>query len=196
MARPQKFDYAEVVDRAKALFWLKGYANTSVKDLTEVTSLLPGSLYAAFSSKRGLFIEVLDSYFENTYTNAESILLSEEQPLKRIRQFFEHVIKQMEKDQQTRSCLMVNTLLEIPPNDREINQRVSAMFGKVETLFCQVLIEAQIEGSLAAGSKPDSLAKMLLSGLMGLQAYNKMQPGQTALKQIVNNLLSTLEKVG
>jgi len=193
MARPQQFDQKQVLNSAMQLFWLKGYANTSIKDLTDATSLMPGSLYGAFKSKRGIFVEALDSYFENIYTDVSEVLESDEPALKRIRLFFEYVLHQMEKDQAAKSCLMVNTLLEMPANDEEINHRITAMFEKMEELFCQVLKEAQINGDLVTGGNPESLAKMLMSGLMGLQVYNKMQTGQLALTQIVNNLLSILE---
>jgi len=194
MVRPQQFDYQQVLNEAMQLFWLKGYANTSIKDLTEATSLQPGSLYGAFKNKQGLFIEALDCYFDNVYAEVSRILLSDEDGLKRIRHFFEYVISQMENDEVTRSCLMVNTLLELPANDEIISHRIKIMFGKIEALFNQALTDAQKKGTLVTGAVPESMAKMLISSLMGLQAYNKMQPGQDALKQIVNNQLSILEK--
>ncbi|VAW65838.1 hypothetical protein MNBD_GAMMA10-994, partial [hydrothermal vent metagenome] len=135
MARPQQFDQKQVLNSAMQLFWLKGYANTSIKDLTDATSLMPGSLYGAFKSKRGIFVEALDSYFENIYTDVSEVLESDEPALKRIRLFFEYVLHQMEKDQAAKSCLMVNTLLEMPANDEEINHRITAMFEKMEALF-------------------------------------------------------------
>ncbi len=194
MARPQQFDYQQVLHEAMQLFWLKGYANTSIKDLTQVTGLQPGSLYGAFKNKQGLFIEALDNYFDNVYSEVSRILLSEEDGLKRIRQFFEYVIRQMENDEATKSCLMVNTLLELPANDEIISQKLNIMFARIEALFNQVLIDAQKNGTLAAEAGPESMAKMLMSNLMGLQVYNKMQPGQDVLMQIVNNQLSILEK--
>ncbi|HED34805.1 MAG TPA: TetR/AcrR family transcriptional regulator [Gammaproteobacteria bacterium] len=194
MARPQQFDYQQVLNEAMQLFWLKGYANTSIKDLTEVTRLQPGSLYGAFKNKQGLFKEALDSYFDTVYSEVSKILLSEEDGLQRIRQFFEYVISNMERDEATKSCLMVNTLLELPANDEIISHRLNIMFGKIEALFNQALIDAQKNGTLAAEAEPESMAKMLMSSLMGLQVYNKMQPGQDALKQIVRNQLSILEK--
>jgi TetR/AcrR family transcriptional repressor of nem operon len=44
------------------LFWRKGYSRTSVRDLSAATQLKPGSLCAAFSDKRTLFLRSLDHY--------------------------------------------------------------------------------------------------------------------------------------
>ena len=194
MARPQSFDENIVLDNAMQLFWKQGYANTSVKDLTGATKLQPGSIYGAFKNKRNLFLLSLDYYFENLYSSVSCILQSEEAPLKRIRLFFDYLLSQKNEDKELKSCLLVNTLLEIPPDDREINQRVSTMFSKIEQEFTNVLKQAQQEGSLITGGRPDSIAKMLMSGIFGLQVYNRMNPDQDALAQIVNNLLANLEK--
>ncbi len=194
MARPQTFNEDSVLDSAMQIFWRKGFANTSVKDLTEVTKLQPGSIYGAFKNKRNLFLISLDYYFENLYSSVIHILQSDEAPLKRIRQFFDFLLSQKNEDKDLKSCLLVNTLLEIPPDDKEINEQVANMFYEIEREFCKVLQQAQENDSLISGGQPESIAKMLMSGIFGLQVYNRMKPDHDALVQIVNNLLKNLEK--
>jgi hypothetical protein len=46
-ARPRKFDESDVVAAARDEFWSRGYAVTSVDDLSAVTGLGKGSLYRA-----------------------------------------------------------------------------------------------------------------------------------------------------
>ncbi|RDH82676.1 MAG: hypothetical protein DIZ80_10375 [endosymbiont of Galathealinum brachiosum] len=195
MGRPQTFNEDMVLDSAMQLFWRNGFTNTSIKDLTKVTKLQPGSIYGAFKNKRNLFLLSLDYYFENLYSAVSCILQSKEAPLKRIRQFFDFLLSQKDEDKELKSCLLVNTLLEVAPDDREINERVSFMFSEIEQEFCNVLKEAQKNGTLIAGGRPESLAKMLMSGIFGIQVYNRMKPDHDALVQIVNNLLVNLEKI-
>jgi len=194
MARPLEFEYEEVLNNAMQLFWRKGYATASIKDLTEVTKLQPGSLYGTFKNKRNLFLQSLDFYFINLYESIHRILHSDNAPLERIKDFFDYFISQSEKDNDRKSCLLVNTLLEIPVDDKEINKQVRDMFLKVENEFSKVLIEARDKGDLDKKADPQSLAKMLMSGIFGLQVYNRMQPDQQGLKKIIQNLLSTLTK--
>lgn len=44
------------------LFWRKGFAMTSMNDLCEAMGIRSPSLYAAFASKEGLYLEALDHY--------------------------------------------------------------------------------------------------------------------------------------
>jgi len=194
MARPQEFEHDEVLNNAMQLFWRKGYAATSIKDLTEVTHLQPGSLYGVFKSKRCLFLQSLDFYFLNLYSLINNILHSDKAPLERIYSFFDYFITQAENDTDRKSCLLVNTLLEIPSEDKQINRQVAEMFLKIEKEFSRVLVEAQEKGDLKKQADAEALAKMLMSGIFGLQVYNRMQADQQGLKKIIKNLLSTLEK--
>ncbi|MEO0991141.1 MAG: helix-turn-helix domain-containing protein, partial [Pseudomonadota bacterium] len=66
MARPASYDREEVLKKAMELFWSKGFNATSIKDLEQVLDMRPGSIYAAFGSKEGLFNEALALYFENS----------------------------------------------------------------------------------------------------------------------------------
>ena len=194
MARPQEFNHQQVLNNAMQVFWRKGYSTTSIKDLSHAMQLQPGSIYGAFKNKRNLFIESLDYYFINLYEGVSCILISDDAPLMRIRKFFDYFLNIARDDEELKSCLLVNTLLEMPPDDKEINERISLMFQNVEELFVEVLIEAQQKGCLASGIRPESAAKMLMSGIFGLQVYNRMKKDKDSLKQIVNNLLSILDK--
>ena len=62
MPRPRMFNETDVVAAARDEFWTRGYAATSVDDLTNVTGLGKGSLYGAFGDKHGLFLRALDDY--------------------------------------------------------------------------------------------------------------------------------------
>jgi len=193
MARPQTFDKSIVLGQVMHIFWNQGYTNTSIKDLTRVTKLQPGSLYGAFKNKRNLFINSLDLYFDNLFIAVTKILHTEEAPLKRIENFFDFILSQKNDDKEIKSCLLVNTLLEIPPQDIEINHRVSDMFKKIETEFCKVLEQAELNNTLVHDSEPKALAKMLMSGIFGLQIYNRMKPAENSLEDIVYNLLNNIK---
>lgn len=62
--RPRSFDREAALETATRLFWRKGYAATSVADLTEAMGIGSPSLYAAFGSKEGLYAEALRHYGE------------------------------------------------------------------------------------------------------------------------------------
>ncbi|MEE2809426.1 MAG: TetR/AcrR family transcriptional regulator [Pseudomonadota bacterium] len=62
--RRRSFDKSEVLDRLMSVFWEKGYAGTSMSDLTEATGLTKPSLYAAYGNKEAMYCAALDCYLQ------------------------------------------------------------------------------------------------------------------------------------
>ncbi len=192
MARPIEFDREDVLRKAIGVFWQKGYGGASIKDLVEATGLQPGSLYAAFGDKRGLFLAAIDGYFEDMKGMIFTMLHTDQTPIVRIEAFFNRLVSDSVTDEHRKGCFLVNTLLEIPIHDLEINSRLQAMFGEVENEFKCVLKEHIASGEFDSRQSPEELARFLVMGIYGLRVFNKTQPDISALKSIVDNLLFVL----
>ena len=63
--RPRAFDRNAALTAAMRLFWQKGYAATSISDLTQAMGIGSPSLYAAFGPKEALYAETLRHYAES-----------------------------------------------------------------------------------------------------------------------------------
>ena len=81
MARPIEYDRDKVLDKAMQTFWEQGYCATSMSTLVETTDLKPGSLYAAFESKEGLFLATLDRYGARSAEKLRAHLDGRQDPL-------------------------------------------------------------------------------------------------------------------
>lgn len=62
MGRPRTFDVDDALIAAMNVFWMKGYAAASMKDLTKAMGISGPSLYAAFGDKRSLYLKTIDRY--------------------------------------------------------------------------------------------------------------------------------------
>src|SRR5262249_49612858 len=60
--RPRAFDPQTALQRAREAFWDRGFAGTSLDDLSERTGMNRPSLYAAFGDKQELYLETLRGY--------------------------------------------------------------------------------------------------------------------------------------
>ncbi|MEV8267303.1 TetR/AcrR family transcriptional regulator [Microbacterium sp. NPDC076911] len=62
VGRPRLFDEEHVLAELTALFWRKGYSQTTMSDIVESSGMHKPSLYRTFGSKEALFAIVLRRY--------------------------------------------------------------------------------------------------------------------------------------
>jgi len=192
MARPAEFDRREVLDKAMEVFWRTGFTATSVADLVNATSLKPGSLYSAFDSKRGLFVEVIDTYAARRIEGAQTVLENAENPISAIHEFFECLSNDVCKDEIGRGCLMVNTMLELATEDDELRERITGYLDQVEGYLRTALTRAKELGQLESHANPAALAAFLISNVWGLRVMSSTRPSHTRYQQVIDHVLASL----
>jgi TetR/AcrR family transcriptional repressor of nem operon len=183
MARVRQFDRNEVLDRAMALFWTRGYEATSIRDLVEATGINRGSIYATFGDKKGLFLAVLDHYAEKVGKPLMAEL-ADSDPRRAIERMFDSIIRRTSDSRFPRGCLNTNTSLECPTSGDEITRKIAEGLGQQESAIYRVLSRAQAEGSLAATLDARALARFFMGVAQGLNVVNKAVADPGVLKDM------------
>lgn len=125
MSRTIAFNRNEVLQKAMDVFWKDGYSKSSISSLVTATNLKPGSIYAAFDSKEGLFLAVLDNYAENFIASLQITLGQANTPLQGIKTLLENITEEILANNQQLGCFLVNTVLETSPDNTLIIQAVN-----------------------------------------------------------------------
>jgi len=192
MPRKPTFDRDEVLERAMNVFWSRGYNRTSMRDLREATCLNPGSLYAAFHNKQGVFEESIGLYVRGLRREVDATLGGDGAPAERIRRFFDNLLQGAEHDRESRGCLLVNTLLEAPAEEPELRRRAGEALKLVEQRFESLIDAGQADGSIYGGQSPATLARLLMTGIFGMRVYVRMPDGPSHIREIVTALLDMI----
>ncbi|MDF2119530.1 TetR/AcrR family transcriptional regulator [Roseiarcaceae bacterium H3SJ34-1] len=191
MARPRKFDEADVLDMAAEAFWTKGFEATSTRDLTECTGLTQSSIYAAFGDKRGLFLRALKHYFDRVL-HERIARLEVLRPGQAIGDFFTEVIERSLADPRHRGCMLVNTALEATPDDPELQRYVAQETVMIEDFFKRCIAAGQASGEFPADRSAADGARHLLAVLLGLRVLVRVRPDAALLTGLVSPALATL----
>ena len=192
MARPAEFDRNDVLERAMNQFWKTGYAATSITDLVNATNLKPGSLYGAFNNKRDLFLASLEFYAQRSLKRITDTLEQAQSPVKGVEAFFSRLCLDLEADDIGKSCLLVNSLLELSNEDDEIRSVVSGYLDAIEKNFVTALQQAQELGEIDAEAEIDELASFLMTSIWGLRVLSSKQPDKKKYQAVINNVLRVL----
>ena len=192
MARTAEFDRQEVLQRALDIFWQEGYCKCSVARLVEATGLKPGSLYAAFGSKEGLFLAALEFYGRQSVRRLQACLDSADSPLQGIRTFIDQIGERVLNREQQRGCFLVNSVLEFSPGREAVNRVVETFFSTIESLFVSALKKSAEAGELPPDQNPAALAKYLLVNIWGLQVLARTNPDEETVQAVLERIIAGL----
>ncbi len=191
MPRTAQFDRNDVVTRAQSLFWERGWAGTSMKDIERVLGIQPGSFYAAFGSKEALYAETLDLYAARGAARLRA-LADEFGPLGALKA---HVLSfaKRETTDHAKVCMLVKTLLELQGLHEALADKAHELLDQVEKQFEVLFRAAQDADEIAAHYDPTRLARRYQSDLIGLRAsLERKSVDIEALAQEIAEELDTL----
>ena len=192
MARPVSFDREEVLAQATAVFWAHGYGDTSISRLVEATHLQPGSLYAAFESKEGLFLATLDHYAGRTLAHLRATLAAAPDPLQGVRRFVGG-LADADGEHAIRGCFLVNTVLEVGRHNAVVRSRLRRHLDAIERELAAALQAAHAAGLLAPHRSPRALAKFLMATIWGVRVLGGTGAGADDIRTVLDQALAVLD---
>lgn len=192
MSRQRQFDEATVLDHAVDCFWRTGYQATSVRDLAARMAITGTSLYNAFDDKRSLFRRALDHYLDEARRRRDA-LESALPPKEAIRQFLAGAIERSLEDDERRGCFLINSALEVAPQDRELGAHIAARLAELEAFFARALRRAQADGSVPERRAPDDLARLFLVVAIGIRVLARARPERALLEGMLRPALALLD---
>jgi AcrR family transcriptional regulator len=194
MARTARFDRKTAIDKAVELFWSRGYNASSMKHIEKALDMRPGSLYATFGSKNGLFVEALEAYatrsgesFELTMKESPSIV----DGLKQYLRSFAHPCDDTQAPAQ--ACMLIKTLLEVNTEDAALRSQVDAMLAATEQKLCNTLEQAKTIGELRGDVDCSRLARLLQTQIIGLRAFAERNVPSNQITALADDMADMLD---
>src|SRR5712671_6823177 len=106
--RPRSYDSAVALDSAAQLFWTKGFADTSLDDLSAAMGMGRPSIYNAFGDKEALFLRALQRYRDTVGLTPLRALEAEDSIRQGLGAFFGQFVAYTTADRSHLGCLLGN----------------------------------------------------------------------------------------
>lgn len=175
MSKHAKFDRDEVIEKAKNLYWQKGYHATSMRNLQDVVDMRPGSIYAAFGSKDNLFKEALKRYAEESSEQLALCIADAPTVLAGLKQFIRNATIYSNDSIPSGMCMIVKTVGELTQGDSpELLASATSILESVENAFVHIFQQAIERGEISATKDPMTLARYLQVQIIGLRTYSQI----------------------
>lgn len=193
MARATIHNRQDSLERALQLFWHKGFHATSLKDLEKALDMRPGSIYATFGSKDGLFQESLERYARLGLANLERTLSAHDSPLAGLAAYLRDLGGLCDQELPSRACMLVKSLLELGQREEVAWRKAEELLAGMEAVFVAHFVAAQEAGELESGLDPVRLGRKLQAEVMGLRAFAQRDVDSAAVHALAEDLAQSLE---
>ncbi|WP_299424326.1 TetR/AcrR family transcriptional regulator [uncultured Shimia sp.] len=185
-------DKEAALDQALDLFWTKGYASTSLKDLERATGMHPGSLYAAFGSKAKLYCLSLERYAKRLSILRAELQAKAASPLDGLADFIAKAHPLSDADAPLPVCYLVKATLETSQGNQAIEGKLSDLLTQNDATFTAVFQQAVDAGDLPANSDAKKMARQLSADLAGLCFYALREEDSNVIKEMVTDLANRI----
>ncbi|SIS25800.1 transcriptional regulator, TetR family [Roseovarius nanhaiticus] len=192
MPRAPTYDRDAALDAAMTLFWVKGYAATSLKDLELALKMRPGSIYAAFQSKEALFGAALDLYAGRMEAELAAMISDAPSALIALRGYLLSLGGLEPCDKPSTACMLVKSLLEIQSDHSDLRGLVLAHLETILRLLEDGFTKARAAGELPADADPARLARRMQTYVFGLKIQAQRETDPVAMQRLAQDLANEI----
>ncbi|MCS5497711.1 TetR/AcrR family transcriptional regulator [Cnuibacter physcomitrellae] len=189
MARRREFDEDALLEMCIPLFWEKGFQGTSMTDVAVATGVGNGSIYAAYGSKAGLFLVVLERYCATRVELVRVAMRGEGSTVDAVRGFFETIVDDCARHRPSWGCLMLTSMAELGRQWPEVADLTLRTVREMQDVVIERLRRASPHES--ASSRRDLAATIVLASQAILQA-SLLEPEPVRLRRFA---LSSVERL-
>lgn len=166
--RPRAFDPDAVLEKILKMFWQRGFAATSLDDISLATGVSRPSLAAAFGDKQAIYIKAMERYQDRIKAQLDTVLTCDgcARSLREIvDRYFDVVIGAYTgENEHPLGCAFMCTALNEAPQHESILEMLQQTIDSFDRRFEDFFTKAQTYGFLRSNADPKVLTQMI-SGL-------------------------------
>ena len=175
--RSKEFDSEAALKEALATFWQHGFERTNMPELLDSMGVGRASFYNAFGSKREVFLQILDLYFETVRSYLDGLLADARDSTQAVAVLVDGILDVAKSPEANatgwRGCLIGNTALELGADDPEIVNRLRTGVDTLRALFRKAIALPSASGVTRSEAEIDQAALQLVAGVQGLLVLAK-----------------------
>jgi TetR/AcrR family transcriptional repressor of nem operon len=169
-----------LIQAAALLFHERGYHATGVQDIVSEAGVPKGTFYNYFESKEALAIAASDVFYGRLLSLL--VLEASTSPSRRLRQFFHTILKELQRFDYRRGCLVGNFASEITDATPVLKKRVAEHLDEATRRISIVIEQGQKAGDIRADIPSMDLARFMLNSLYGAIVRSKTETTDRPMK--------------
>jgi len=193
MPRKREFDEQEALNKAMHLFWRKGYADTSVRDLVVHTGVAHAGLYKAFGDKERLFEAAVRKYAIDQQKAMYAPMESKDAGRAEIEAFFTKVIAAAKDGRFAHGCFVANTAVAFGSDPGPVGELVRGNLCRQVKAFRNALTGAKQRGEIGGQVDVKKVGAAFAAIFHGMSAIVRAGASPALIEEAAKSALEQLE---
>ncbi|MCW8130325.1 MAG: TetR/AcrR family transcriptional regulator [Planctomycetota bacterium] len=181
----------QIVQAARKLFTQRGYHNTSIYDLFELSGISKGAFYHHWKTKEDLAFTILEEMRKAYETRIFAVIETEGRARDQIERMLQTIVE-LNADPEWHYCKLLATWSsELGPNDGQLGAAIHEIRARWQTFWETLLRRAQDQNDLRSDLPARQLSFLVISAICGVYLTGK----QDGVCQEGPNAMETLRKL-
>jgi TetR/AcrR family transcriptional regulator, transcriptional repressor for nem operon len=172
-----------IIDTARRLFRLQGFARTSIDDICSESGVKRGNLYFYFRSKEEIAQTAIEDALNRQMLFLEHITADETDPLRKIELMIDGIVGYHAARGCSACSFFGNIALELGDTNRPLAEAANHFFELWGNFLRDLFDEAKAAGKLSDEVDTDGLSRLVMSSIEGALVMCKASKDTDSLKK-------------
>jgi AcrR family transcriptional regulator len=185
-----------ILEKVAPIFNKKGYAGTSMKDMTDAVGLSKGAIYGNFENKEELAIKAFNYNVRKVFDDVAACVNAQESPLEKLFAMTDFYRSYEDYTKHSGGCPILNIGVDannqkdgsLSPVYERLMERVREVIGKLEKSMADIIQMGMDKGEMKPDLNPELYGKRLYAMIQGAIFMTFTLDDKTYIVDMMNHI--------
>ena len=183
-----------IIEKVAPIFSTKGYAATSMSDITKATGLTKGAIYGNFENKEAIAIAAFSKNVNDLLKLIAKYQEKGKTPLQKLFLITDFYRNYDKYSKNLGGCPILNIGVDANHQDTKLLEKVQAVISKTQNHIVKLVELAKAKGEIKEQVDADKFAKLLYTRIQGAVFMNQTMKDKSYLIDAANDLDQIISK--
>jgi TetR/AcrR family transcriptional repressor of nem operon len=177
-----------IIEKTAPIFNKKGYAGTSLTDMTNATGLTKGSVYGNFEDKDDVALAAFDYNMEKLIGQVREQQTEQRSALSKLKAFIHVYRNGLQAPVLSDGCPIINMGTEADDTHTKLKERVNSALARWNKSISAIIQQGKMQGEFKEGVNAAEFASLMIAMIEGGFTLSKISGEGSYLTQSLDHL--------
>ncbi|WP_443947533.1 TetR/AcrR family transcriptional regulator [Pedobacter sp. AW1-32] len=184
-----------IIEQTAAIFNKKGYAGTSMNDLTAATGLTKGSIYGNFANKDEVALAAFDYNHQQMVMRISAAMAKQKSITDKLMVYMNMYTDYLQDSKLSGGCPVLNTAVDADDTHPTLREKAIYAVNSWKQAISRLVIEGQHNGEIRNALLPEQVALTIIAMIEGAVMIARLTNSRANWDLIMDSLKNYIENL-